>query len=55
MRTVETGRSREVAGLGSPKAQHLRECEVPILRFCGVFVMEGGKIRHLTSYLWEVK
>jgi uncharacterized protein len=25
------------------------------LRFCDVFLMKGGKIRHLTSYLMEVK
>lgn len=28
--------------------------EVLDLRFCDVFVMEAGKIRHLTSYLMEL-
>ncbi|HKU61280.1 MAG TPA: nuclear transport factor 2 family protein [Gemmatimonadales bacterium] len=25
------------------------------LRFCDVFLMQGGRIRHLTSYLMEIK
>ena len=25
------------------------------LRFCDVFLMRGGRIRHLTSYLMEIK
>jgi ketosteroid isomerase-like protein len=32
-----------------------RDGEAIQLRFCDVFVMQGGKIRELTSYLMEVK
>jgi uncharacterized protein len=32
-----------------------REGDVLDLRFCDVFVMHAGKIRHLTSYLMELK
>jgi uncharacterized protein len=32
-----------------------RDQKVMNLRFCDVFVMQGGKIRHLTSYLSEVR
>lgn len=32
-----------------------KDGEVLTLKFCDVFVMEGGKIRHLTPYLSEVK
>jgi ketosteroid isomerase-like protein len=34
---------------------HRREGAELNLRFCDVFVMNAGKIRHLTSYLMEVK
>jgi len=34
---------------------HRREGTELNLRFCDVFVMTAGKIRHLTSYLMEVK
>ncbi len=43
-----------VVAEGSVRARK-KNGEALTLKFCDVFVMEGGKIRHLTSYLSEVK
>jgi uncharacterized protein len=43
-----------VVAEGSVRTQR-REGDVLNLRFCDVFVMQAGKIRHLTSYLMELK
>jgi ketosteroid isomerase-like protein len=42
-----------VVAEGSVRARR-KTGEVLNLRFCDVFVMQSGKIRHLTSYLMEV-
>jgi ketosteroid isomerase-like protein len=39
---------------GSVRTQK-RDGEVLSLRFCDVFVMQGGKIKGVTSYLSEIK
>jgi uncharacterized protein len=39
---------------GSVRTQE-RDGEVLSLRFCDVFVMQGGKIKRVTSYLSEIK
>jgi ketosteroid isomerase-like protein len=39
---------------GSVRTQK-RDGDLPSLRFCDVFVMQGGKIKGLTSYMLETK
>ena len=43
-----------VVAEGTVRTQR-REGDGMNLRFCDVFVMRGGKIRQLTSYLMEIK
>ncbi|HJR15416.1 MAG TPA: nuclear transport factor 2 family protein [Gemmatimonadales bacterium] len=43
-----------VVAEGSVRTQK-RNGDIVRLRFCDVFVMRGGKIKQLTSYLMEVK
>jgi ketosteroid isomerase-like protein len=44
----------DVVAEGSVRAQK-RDSDALNLRFCGVFVMQAGKIKRLTSYLMEIK
>jgi ketosteroid isomerase-like protein len=52
MRLVEE--NDVVVAEGSVRTQR-KSGDVLSLRFCDVFVMQGWKIKHLTSYLMEVK
>ena len=56
--TITTSRMTEendvVVTEGTVRTQRVSG-EVLTLRFCDVFVMRGGKIHQLTSYLMEIK